>query len=75
METYRTDCGGYWVLSRYSDVQAAVLDTGLYSSAGGLTVRYDERAAAWLRQQARIGSRIGALGSGAVFTAKTGFGV
>jgi transcriptional regulator GlxA family with amidase domain len=33
---------------------------------------YDERAAAWLRRQARSGSRIGALGSGAVFTAKSG---
>ena len=33
---------------------------------------YDERAATWLRTQARSGSRIGSLGSGAVFTAKTG---
>ena len=33
---------------------------------------FDERAAAWLRQQARSGSRIGALGSGAMFTARTG---
>jgi hypothetical protein len=30
--------GDYWVLSRHSDVRAAVLDTGRYSSAGGLTV-------------------------------------
>ncbi|GGF10523.1 AraC family transcriptional regulator [Aliidongia dinghuensis] len=33
---------------------------------------YDERAAAWLRRQARHGTWIGALGSGAVFIAKTG---
>lgn len=33
---------------------------------------YDERAAAWLRRQASHGTRIGALGSGTVFTAKTG---
>ncbi len=33
---------------------------------------YDERAAAWLRRQARAGSRIGTLGSGTVFAAKTG---
>ena len=33
---------------------------------------YDERAASWLRRQARAGSRIGSLGSGAVFIAKTG---
>ncbi len=45
---HHVEDGDYWVLSRYSDVQAAVLDTGLYSSAGGLTVRYDERAAAGL---------------------------
>jgi hypothetical protein len=44
--------GDYWVLSRYSDVRAAVLDTGLYSSASGLTVRYDERAAAGLADAA-----------------------
>lgn len=40
--------GDYWVLSRYSDVQAAVADTTRYSSADGLTVSYDERAAAGL---------------------------
>jgi cytochrome P450 len=40
--------GDYWVLSRYSDVQAAVADTTGYSSADGLTVSYDERAAAGL---------------------------
>ena len=40
--------GDYWVLSRYSDVQAAVLDTARYSSASGLTVSYGERAAAGL---------------------------
>jgi transcriptional regulator GlxA family with amidase domain len=33
---------------------------------------YDEQAAAWLRQQARSGCRVGALGSGSVFAAKTG---
>jgi cytochrome P450 family 130 len=42
--------GDYWVLSRHSDVQAAVHDTDRYSSAGGLTVSYDERAAAGLGQ-------------------------
>ena len=40
--------GDYWVLSRYSEVQAAVLDTTRYSSANGLTVSYGERAAAGL---------------------------
>ncbi len=40
--------GDYWVLSRYADVQAAVLDTTRYSSASGLTVSYGERAAAGL---------------------------
>ena len=45
--------GDYWVLSRYSDVQAAVLDTGRYSSASGLTVSYDELAAAGLRKPCR----------------------
>lgn len=40
--------GDYWVLSRYTDVQAAVLDTTVYSSASGLTVSYGERAAAGL---------------------------
>ena len=45
---YHVERGDYWVLSRYSDVQAAVLDTARYSSASGLTVSYDERAAAGL---------------------------
>jgi hypothetical protein len=40
--------GDYWVLSRYSDVQEAVLDTTRYSSGNGLTVSYGERAAAGL---------------------------
>jgi cytochrome P450 family 130 len=40
--------GDYWVLSRYADVRAAVLDTARYSSASGLTVSYGERAAAGL---------------------------
>ena len=40
--------GDYWVLSRYADVQAAMLDTGRYSSAQGLTVSYGEREAAGL---------------------------
>lgn len=40
--------GDYWVLSRYSDVQAAVADTTRYSSANGLTVSYGERATAGL---------------------------
>jgi len=33
---------------------------------------FDERAAAWLRQQARSGSLIGALGAGTMFTARAG---
>lgn len=40
--------GDYWVLSRYSDVQEAMLDTTRYSSGNGLTVSYGERAAAGL---------------------------
>jgi cytochrome P450 family 130 len=47
---HHVEDGDYWVLSRYSDVQAAVLDTGRYSSAGGLTVGYDELAAAGLEE-------------------------
>jgi cytochrome P450 family 130 len=46
--------GDYWVLSRYADVQAAVLDTSRYSSADGLTVSYGERAAAGLEQVAPL---------------------
>ncbi len=46
--------GDYWVLSRYSDVQAAVADTTRYSSASGLTVSYDERAAAGLETVAPL---------------------
>ena len=45
---HHVEQGDYWVLSRYADVQAAVLDTTLYSSASGLTVGYGERAAAGL---------------------------
>jgi cytochrome P450 len=45
---HHVEQGDYWVLSRYSDVQAAVLDTTRYSSANGLTVSYGERAAAGL---------------------------
>lgn len=45
---HHVEQGDYWVLSRYSDVQAAVLDTTVYSSASGLTVSYGERAAAGL---------------------------
>lgn len=45
---HHVELGDYWVLSRYSDVQAAVLDTTRYSSADGLTVSYGERAAAGL---------------------------
>jgi len=47
---HHVEDGDYWVLSRYSDVQAAVLDTGRYSSASGLTVGYDELAAAGLEK-------------------------
>ena len=46
--------GDYWVLSRYADVQAAMLDTGLYSSAQGLTVSYGERKAAGLTDVAPL---------------------
>jgi cytochrome P450 len=45
---HHVEQGDYWVLSRHSDVQAAVLDTPRYSSADGLTVSYGERAAAGL---------------------------
>lgn len=45
---HHVEDGDYWVLSRYSDVQAAVLDTTTYSSASGLTVSYGDRAAAGL---------------------------
>jgi cytochrome P450 len=45
---HHVERGDYWVLSRYADVQAAVLDTTRYSSASGLTVSYGERAAAGL---------------------------
>jgi cytochrome P450 len=46
--------GDYWVLSRYSDVRSAVLDTPRYSSADGLTVSYGERAAAGLAEVAPL---------------------
>ena len=46
--------GDYWVFPRYADVQAAVLDTARYSSASGLTVRYDERTAAGLTDVAPL---------------------
>lgn len=46
--------GDYWVLSRYGDVEAAVLDTQRYSSAGGLTVRYDELTTAGLEEAAPL---------------------
>jgi cytochrome P450 family 130 len=45
---HHVEPGDYWVLSRYSDVQTAVLDAARYSSASGLTVSYDERSAAGL---------------------------
>ena len=45
---HHVEPGDYWVLSRYSDVQAAMLDTARYSSANGLTVSYGERVAAGL---------------------------
>lgn len=51
---HHVEPGDYWVLSRYSDVQAAVLDTTRYSSADGLTVSYGERAAAGLEQVAPL---------------------
>ncbi len=45
---HHVEPGDYWVLSRYSDVQTAVLDPVRYSSASGLTVSYGDRAAAGL---------------------------
>jgi cytochrome P450 family 130 len=51
---HHVEDGDYWVLSRYADVQAAVLDTTRYSSASGLTVTYDERAAAGLEAVAPL---------------------
>jgi cytochrome P450 family 130 len=47
---HHVESGDYWVLSRYADVQAAVIDTARYSSADGLTVRYDDRAVAGLAE-------------------------
>ena len=47
---HHVEDGDYWVLSRYPDVQAAVLDTPRYCSADGLTVSYGERAAAGLEE-------------------------
>jgi cytochrome P450 family 130 len=32
---HHVEPGDYWVLSPYADVQAAVIDTGRYSSADG----------------------------------------
>ncbi len=51
---HHVEDGDYWVLSRFADVQAAVLDTAAYSSAGGLTVSYGERAAAGLEEAAPL---------------------
>ena len=49
---HHVEHGDYWVLSRYADVQAAVIDTARYSSADGLTIRYDDRAGpAWPRSR------------------------
>jgi cytochrome P450 family 130 len=51
---HHVEDGDFWVLSRYGDVQAAALDTDGYSSARGLTVRYDELAAAGLEEAAPL---------------------
>jgi cytochrome P450 family 130 len=51
---HHVEQGDYWVLSRYSDVQAAVADTTRFSSASGLTVSYGERAAAGLQKVAPL---------------------
>jgi len=51
---HHVEHGDYWVLSRYSDVAAAVLDFPRYSSADGLTVSYGERAAAGLEDVAPV---------------------
>jgi len=40
---HHVERGDYWVLSRFADVSAAAIDTGLFSSARGLTFTYDER--------------------------------
>ena len=42
--------GDYWVLSRFADVFAAARDTTTFSSAQGLTLRYDELNAAGLAE-------------------------
>jgi cytochrome P450 len=42
--------GDYWVLSRYTDVSAAALDTQTFTSTQGLTFTYNELATAGLDQ-------------------------
>lgn len=45
---HHVEDGDYWVLSRYTDVEAAAVDPATFSSAQGLTFTYDDRLAAGL---------------------------
>ncbi|MFP5219165.1 MAG: cytochrome P450 [Actinomycetes bacterium] len=45
---HHVEHGDYWVLSRYADVEAAAVHPETFSSAQGLTFRYDDMAAAGL---------------------------
>lgn len=45
---HHVETGDYWVLSRFGDVFAALRDPAMFSSAQGLTIHYDEVAAAGL---------------------------
>lgn len=45
---HHVEDGDYWVLSRFDHVMAAVQDPERFSSAGGLTFRYDEVEASGL---------------------------
>lgn len=45
---HHVEDGDYWVLSRYADVEAAAVRPETFSSAQGLTFRYDDMAAAGL---------------------------
>lgn len=47
---HHVGAGGYWVLSRFADVFAAVRDTATFSSAQGLTFARDERRKAGLEE-------------------------
>ena len=51
---YHVDDGDYWVLSRWDDVLDAAKDTATFSSAGGLSVQYDDLALAGLNEIAPL---------------------